>query len=269
MICPLGFVQPVMTDGITLGHPRCAVPSCREPLGNNRHRFCLTHFDKHNECAVRTCFDPVVSGSKMCTNPQHRKMESLNKARSEAPFQIAKRMQRLQVSHPNNSMLEEIHKSPEEADDLEENIEWFEVEGDREEDVQMYNEHNPGGIGTDDIPLDGRHYCDHVIVMQVIYCAHFLPVAPPDDTTIDTVPRRTKTDLHRSWTHNEQTLMRSCGIMLGHTPFYNAEAVSNVLVCPVVIYFVVFGDNKLIILTGDDREDHVHTPGKKARAYHV
>ena len=63
--------------------------------------------------------------------------------------------------------------------------------------------------------------------------------------------------------------MRSCGTMLGHVSFYNAEAVSNVLVCPVVIYLVVFGDNKLIILTGDDREDHVHSPGKKAGAYHV
>jgi hypothetical protein len=134
MVCPLGFVQPVMTDGITLGHPRCAVPSCREPLGNNQHHFCPTHFDKHNECAVRTCFDPVVSGSKMCTNPQHCRMESLNKAQSEAPFQIAKCMQRSQVSHPNNSMLEEISKSPdEEVDALEENIEWFEVEGDNEQ----------------------------------------------------------------------------------------------------------------------------------------
>jgi hypothetical protein len=47
--------------------------------------------------------------------------------------------------------------------------------------------------------------------------------------------------------------------MLGHVAFYNAEVVSNVLVCPVVIYFVVFGDNKLIILTGNDREDHVHS----------
>jgi hypothetical protein len=36
-------------------------------------------------------------------------------------------MQRLQVSHPNNSILELIYKSPEEVDDLEENIGWFEV----------------------------------------------------------------------------------------------------------------------------------------------
>jgi hypothetical protein len=54
----------------------------------------------------------------------------------------------------------------------------------------------------------------------------FLVTLP--DATVGTIPR-TKTDLHRSRTHNEQTLMRSCGIMLGHIPFYNAEAVSNVL----------------------------------------
>jgi hypothetical protein len=138
-----------MTDGITLGHPRCAVPPCREPLANNRNRFCLTHFHKHSECAVRTCSDPIVPGSKMCANPQHRKMESLNKARSDAPFQIAKRMQRIHVSHPNDAMLEEI--SQEDVDDLEENVEWFETEGLDEEHVIMYNEHNPGGIGTEDV----------------------------------------------------------------------------------------------------------------------
>ena len=54
-------------------------------------------------------------------------------------------------------MLEDTSEFPEEeVDDLEENIEWFEVEGDREEDVRMYNEHNPGGIGTDDIPSNSR-----------------------------------------------------------------------------------------------------------------
>ena len=85
----------------------------------------------------------------MCANPQHCKMESLNKARSDAPFQIAKRMQRIHVSHLNDAMLEEI--SQEDVDDLEENVEWFETEGLDEEHVIMYNEHNPGGIGTEDV----------------------------------------------------------------------------------------------------------------------
>jgi hypothetical protein len=59
--------------------------------------------------------------------------------------------------------------------------------------------------------------------------------------------------------HNEQILMRSCGILLGHAAFYNAEAVSNVLICPVLILFVVYANNKLITFKGDDREDHLHS----------
>jgi hypothetical protein len=104
--------------------------------------------------------------------------------------------------------------------------------------------------------------------MWLIYCGCFLPVALLNDATIDTVPRRTKTDLHRSRTHNEQTIMRSCGIMLGHAAFYNAEAVSNVLVCPVVIVCHL-QMAELITLTGDDREDHVRFSCQKARAHHV
>jgi hypothetical protein len=88
----------------------------------------------------------------MCSDPQHRKIESLNKSRNEALFHLAKCMQRLQVSHPNNSMLEDISESPAaEPDDLEENIEWFKVEGNDDDDIQIYNEHNPGGIGTEDV----------------------------------------------------------------------------------------------------------------------
>ena len=108
--------------------------------------------------------------------------------------------------------------------------------------MQMYNEHNPGGVETDDIPLDGRQYWNHVIVLPVIYCAHFLPVASPDDRTIGTVPCRTKNDLHRSWTHNEQTIMQSCEIMLSHAAFYNAEAVSNVLLSFILWYLETIAD---------------------------
>ena len=34
--------------------------------------------------------------------------------------------------------------------------------------------------------------------------------------------------------------MRSCGTILGHAPFYNAEAVSNVLACAIML--VLRGD---------------------------
>ena len=142
-----------MTDGITLGRPRCAIDTCREDLGNNRDTFCSTHFQNHYKCAVRTCTQPATVG-KMCTNPQHQKMESLKKARNEAPFQYSKRMQRMRVSHPNDALLTENPSSDnhDATDDMEGNIEWFELEGENEEHVRMFNEANPGGIGEEDVP---------------------------------------------------------------------------------------------------------------------
>ena len=32
--------EVVVTDGVTIGHPCCAIPYCKNPLASNRHRFC-------------------------------------------------------------------------------------------------------------------------------------------------------------------------------------------------------------------------------------
>jgi hypothetical protein len=145
-----------MTDGITLGRPRCAIDTCREDLGNNRDTFCPTHFGNHYKCAVRSCGEPAVVG-RMCANPLHQQMETLKKARGEAPFQLSKRMQRMRVSHPNDSMLSEdsISDNHDVTDDLEGNIEWF--EGETADDLRMFNEANPGGIGEED-ETEGKVY---------------------------------------------------------------------------------------------------------------
>lgn len=70
--------------------------------------------------------------------------------------------------------------------------------------------------------------------INIIYCRQSIDICQltevPTDSTIGTARPRLKTDMSRSRTHNEQTLVRACGVMLGHAAFYNAEAVSNVLV---------------------------------------
>ncbi|KAF8440233.1 hypothetical protein L210DRAFT_3401240 [Boletus edulis BED1] len=33
--------EVVVTDGVMVGHPCCAVPYCKNPLASNQHRFCL------------------------------------------------------------------------------------------------------------------------------------------------------------------------------------------------------------------------------------
>src|SRR5882762_7901735 len=164
-----------MTDGLCMGHPRCAIPPCRDPLSNNRHRFCPTHFHHHYICAVQSCSRPVVPPGKMCENPQHRQMEKLNKARGEASFQFASRMQRIHVSHPADLMLSDVPEAEEHDSDatvvneLEENITWFKSHGEDAENVQIYNEHNPGCIGEDEPHGDDEDTAmgDNMIPMDI------------------------------------------------------------------------------------------------------
>jgi len=61
-------------------------------------------------------------------------------------------MQRMCVSHPNDALITEptISDNHDATDDLEGNPEWFELEGEPAEDVRMFNEANPGGIGVED-----------------------------------------------------------------------------------------------------------------------
>ena len=148
-----GTVQPVMTDGLySLGHTRCSVPSCREPLGLNRHRFCPVHFENHYVCAVQRCSEPVQPPGKMCANQQHRQMEKLNKVRAEAPFQLASRMQRNRLLHLANSMPDQEDSDSDTTlvNELEEDVTWFDVIGEDPEDVQMCHKYKEGCIGEED-----------------------------------------------------------------------------------------------------------------------
>ena len=47
-----GKCQVIVGDGLRMGRPCCGVFRCTEPLQNNRHRFCKTHFDNHDICAI-------------------------------------------------------------------------------------------------------------------------------------------------------------------------------------------------------------------------
>jgi hypothetical protein len=64
-------------------------------------------------------------------------------------------MQKMHVTHPNDSMLTEVPKTDEEPliDDLEKNIAWFEVDSDN---VQIFREQNLGGIGEEDVLEDAE-----------------------------------------------------------------------------------------------------------------
>ncbi|KAL0954922.1 hypothetical protein HGRIS_003855, partial [Hohenbuehelia grisea] len=84
--------QVIVTDGLTLGDPCCAVPNCKEPLQSNKHRFCRTHFPQHDICAIRGCENPATAKNKTCDLPQHREMERLSLERGKSMFTLKHRL---------------------------------------------------------------------------------------------------------------------------------------------------------------------------------
>ncbi|KAG2361118.1 hypothetical protein BDR07DRAFT_1190569, partial [Suillus spraguei] len=74
----------IVTDGITVGRPCCAVPHCKNALASTRNHFCSadpSHRQLETICAVNGCDQPVShhgQGDKLhktCSNPLHIKME--------------------------------------------------------------------------------------------------------------------------------------------------------------------------------------------------
>jgi hypothetical protein len=141
-------------------------------------------------------------------------MEDLNTARGKAAFTLKERLQHAQVSRPTHAITpsdewggsDESHDKSE-AEDLEECNEWFEVEG---KDVRMFNAPNPASIGV----------VDHDDDIEV----------PCPSKKSDTGNKKIKAQFGRRRTHNEQTLVRPCGIIFARATMYGAEAVSNFLV---------------------------------------
>jgi hypothetical protein len=134
-------------------------------------------------------------------------MERVNAERGQAAFTLKERYQRAKVSHMNESMPDAAVPVPE--DNLEENVEWFEV--DEHNIVHAFNAANQGSVGTDDKE-------DEEIV--------------PCDSKSPSGNRKVKAQFGRRRTHNEQTLVRPCGLIFARATFFGAEAVSNVLVTP-------------------------------------
>jgi hypothetical protein len=154
----------------------------------------------------------VVAGKKSCSLLEHQEMEKLNTARGKALFTLKARLQRAQPEAPNETVLV-AEDSEQGDDDLQEDEEWFEVDGNN---VKIFNEPNPGSIGV----VDSNH-------VEV----------PCPSKKSDTGNKKIKAQFGRRRTHNEQTLpvVRPCGIIFARATMFGAEAVSNFLVRSIVV----------------------------------
>jgi len=216
-------VEAAITDGLTIGHPCCSTFACPIPLGNNRHCFCGSHAHLHLVCAIVGCDCPIIThkttigkrttttNMKTFSDPVHQEMERLNKEQSHANFQLSQRLMRQNVTHPNDAMAE---KPLVDLVDLEDAEEWFEIDP-KDGLVRQFMVNNPGATGELGVLTALQDVCP---------------------SKSDNGNRKIKAQFGRRRTHNEQVIVRPCGIICSRATFFGAEAVSNVLVgaCCVV-----------------------------------
>ncbi|KLO06080.1 hypothetical protein SCHPADRAFT_923232 [Schizopora paradoxa] len=124
-------VRATVTDGVTLGHPCCAVHDCQERLQSQRDKFCLSHQSEKLVCVVTSCREEVERGHVTCKHPDHRRLEEYQNQQNGAMFQLKRRLERIKVSQTHDSLATDSIL-------------------DTSSGVTDVNE----GVGIDDLPLD-------------------------------------------------------------------------------------------------------------------
>lgn len=204
--------EVIVTDGVTVGCPCCAIPRCKNPLDNNRLRFCAEHHHLEAVCAVNGCDQPVVVDTetgrkhKACDDPVHLRMEAVN---IDSSRHGKSKTQRQKLSKLNDAIT--VYLPPTSTDDvpLQDVEEWYEHDV-ASGAVCLRQAATTTSTGVSDHPVasdldaDGCHAKD----------------APP----------KLKATFRRQRTNNEQLVVRPCGVICGRGTMYHHEAVSNVLV---------------------------------------
>ncbi|KAJ6505310.1 hypothetical protein C8R45DRAFT_1091049 [Mycena sanguinolenta] len=201
----------IACDGNNMDHPCCGEFQCTEPVQSTRGRrhFCVKHDYLHSVCAIIGCNSAVIPDTKSCSLPAHQEMERLNSARGKAAFTLKHRLQRQKI---RSAMASAPSGAPpvnnediDDDDEVQEVIEWFDVEDDGT--VHRYEGKNLWSVGVTD--------SDNAI--------------DPCDSKSEHGTPKIKAVFHRRRTHNEQILVRPCGVIFARATFFGAEAVSNVL----------------------------------------
>ena len=141
----------------------------------------------------------------------HQQIETKHHERSTGSFLYKERLQHAQVSQPLDSLATSHHTLEQ---DVQEDFETYTVHGNN---VQMHVEKNPGTIGVLDTEMTGT----------ALTATENEPC--PSKSATGNRPLL-KAQFGRRRTHNEQTLVRPCGVIFARATMFGAEAVSNFLV---------------------------------------
>jgi hypothetical protein len=187
-------VWVVVVDGVTVGHPCCAVHNCFVPLKRQRDRYCKMHEQgEGRQCAIKECLQLRNGDSLVCTDEEHVKAYEIYIQRGQARFQLKNQLERARVAHPNDAISEERS--------------WDEVvDGEEEVDIEL-------GEGTDE---SGEAGFNTAAAIQTEARERY------------TERRKLRAQFGRRRSHNEQIIVAPCGVILARQTFYGAEGVGSV-----------------------------------------
>ncbi|KAH6894824.1 hypothetical protein BKA70DRAFT_1319560 [Coprinopsis sp. MPI-PUGE-AT-0042] len=212
------YSQAIVGDGLSIGRPCCGEFRCGKPLVKIRDRFCAKHDHLQYECAVQGCKEPVVREKigvdpltgkditralKACDRPLHQGMLKKHEERSKGAFLMQERYQHARIAHPIDSVSTQSELSHQ---DVQEQFEFYVPSATDPTGVALVVEPNTGTVGVED---DSTVPC---------------PSKSPAGNTV------LKAQFGRRRTHNEQTLVRPCGLIFARATMFGAEAVSNFLI---------------------------------------
>jgi hypothetical protein len=217
LILSIGWIHSMVTDGVTLGHPCCAIHECKNPLESHRMRYCLAHSNKEAECSILSCSNPAQTGFKTCASPACRDLENHYDERKTAMFQLKRRLLFAKEPldpgtttsfHPPHITPTNFMVGQREANELLEDdsapVESTEADYFSDDELQVLND-VPATLSAASVPIqDFQHYPQ---------------------------PTKQRSQFGRRRTHNEQLCVGSCGIVIGRTTFFGSEGMENVLVC--------------------------------------
>ncbi|KAG1869640.1 hypothetical protein F4604DRAFT_1927056 [Suillus subluteus] len=184
--------EVIVTDGVTAGCPCCAIPRCKNPLDNNRLRFCAKH---HHLEAHKACDDPV-----------HLCIEAVNINSSRHG---KSKTQRQKLSKLNDAIT--VHLPPTSTDDV------------PLQDVEEWYEH--------DVASGAVRLCQVATTTSTGVSNHPVASdLDADGCSAKDTPPKLKATFHCQHTNNKQLVVRPCGVICGRGTMYHHETVSNVLI---------------------------------------
>ncbi|KAG1846163.1 hypothetical protein C8R48DRAFT_543144, partial [Suillus tomentosus] len=208
------YTEVVVTDGITVGRPCCAVPHCKNALASTHNCFCSadpSHRQLETICAVDGCDQPVSrrgQGDKLhkaCSNPLHMKMEDAKAVLSRSG---KSKTQRMKTAKLNDTLAASSHDHPEDDLPVEDFDEWYEHD-ESTGNVRLKQASVALSTGVVNPSLTQNE------------SRHVLEACPSKADVL-----KLKAIFFRKRTNNEQLFVRPCGIISGRGTMYHHEAVS-------------------------------------------